>query len=68
MPYGVSESFILGLIAAAGTMISLTFTAMRQSRCTNISCFCIKCSRQILTKEEIELEKLEGGGQRRASV
>ena len=53
-----SESFILGLIASVGALISLVFSAMRKSRCSDISCCfgCFKCIREPLTKEEMTLE------------
>lgn len=55
---GFSESFILGLIASVGGLISLVFGAMRKSRCSNISCCwnCFKCVRDPLTSEELKLE------------
>ncbi len=55
---GFSESFILGLIASVGGLISMVFGAMRKSRCGNITCCfgCFKCSREVLTTEELKLE------------
>lgn len=55
---GFSESFILGLIASMGGLISLVFGAMRKSRCSNISCCggLFKCVRDPLTAEEMALE------------
>ena len=55
---GFSESFILGLIASVGGLISMIFGAMRKSRCGDISCCfgCFKCSRDVMTTEELKLE------------
>ena len=55
-----SESFILGLIASLGGLISLVFASMRKSRCGKISCFCglFECSRDVLTTDEMRLEPL----------
>ena len=55
---GLSESFILGLIASLGGLVSLIFASLRKSRCGNISCCfgCFKCQREVLTAEEIEIE------------
>jgi len=55
---GMSESFILGLIASVGGLISLIFASLRKSRCGDISCCfgCFKCQREVLTHEELKLE------------
>jgi hypothetical protein len=53
---GLSESFILSLIAALGGIISLIFASLRKSRCGLISCCCFKCQREVLTAAELELE------------
>jgi len=55
---GFSESFILGLIASIGGLVSLIFASLRKSRCGNISCCfgCFKCQREVLTTEELRLE------------
>lgn len=57
-PTGFSESFILGLIASVGGLISLIFASLRKSRCGNISCCfgCFKCQREVLTTDELKLE------------
>ena len=55
----VSESFILAAIGAIGGLITIIFASIRQSRCNEINCLCFRCSRQVLTKEELELEKAE---------
>lgn len=59
MTLAVSESFILAAIGAVGGLITIIFSSIRQSRCHEINCFCFRCSRQVLTKDEIELEKIE---------
>ena len=55
---GFSESFILGLIASVGGLISLIFGSMRKSRCSNIVCCggLFSCIRDPLTPEEMILE------------
>ena len=55
---GMSESFILGLIASVGGLITLIFAALRKSRCGDISCCfgCFKCKREVLTQHELTLE------------
>jgi len=55
---GLSESFILGLIASLGGLISLIFASMRKSRCGDINCCwgLFSCKREILTSEELKLE------------
>ena len=57
-PSGFSESFILGLIASVGGLVSLVFGAMRKSRCSNIKCCwgMFKCDREPLTHDEMKLE------------
>ena len=53
-----SESFILGLIASVGGLISMVFGAMRKSRCSNIKCCwgMFRCDREPLTHAEMKLE------------
>lgn len=55
-----SESFILGLIASVGGLVSLIFGAMRKSRCSNIKCCwgMFRCEREPMTTEEIKLEPI----------
>jgi len=55
---GFSESFILGLIASVGGLISLIFASLRKSRCENIRCCwgMFACNREVLTAEELKLE------------
>jgi len=57
-PTGFSESFILGLIASLGAFVGMVFTAFRKSRCNDINCCwgMYKCSRQVLTEEELKQE------------
>jgi len=57
---GLSESFILGLIASLGALISLIFRSMRKSRCGNISCCygLFNCKRSVLTEDELKHEPL----------
>ncbi len=61
---GMSESFILGLIASLGGLISLIFASLRKSRCGDISCCfgCFKCKREVLTTEELKLEPMSPKG------
>ena len=53
-----SESFILGLIAALGGLISLVFASLRKSRCGTINCCYgfFKCERTVLTDLELLAE------------
>jgi len=55
---GMSESFILGLVASLGGLISLIFASMRKSRCGDISCCWgfFSCKREVLTLDEIKVE------------
>lgn len=55
---GFSESFILGLIASVGGLISLVFASLRKSRCGNIRCCwgMFSCQREVLTHAELQLE------------
>ena len=55
---GLSESFILGLIASCAGFVSMLFASMRKSRCENLSfCFGLaKCKRHVLTAEELAIE------------
>lgn len=58
MENGLSESFVLGLLATIGGLVTLVFSAMRKSRCSDISCCwgLFKCLRQPLTNDEIRLD------------
>jgi len=55
----VSESFILGLIASVGGLISLIFASLRKSRCNSINCCCgfFSCNRDVMNAEELEADK-----------
>jgi len=57
---GMSESFILGLIASVGGLISLIFASLRKSRCENLRCCwgMFVCKRNVLTTEELKLEPI----------
>jgi hypothetical protein len=54
----LSESFVLGLIASVGGLISLIFSSMRKSRCGDITCCwgLFACKRTVLTPEELSKE------------
>jgi len=57
---GFSESFLLGLLAAFGGLITVVFAAIRKSRCTTINCCGINCAREVMTENEVLQEiKLE---------
>ncbi len=49
-------------ISAMGTLglaiIHVVFWNIRRSRCTNISCCCLSCSRHLMTKSEIQEDEL----------
>ena len=55
---GFSESFLLGLLAAFGGLITVVFAAIRKSRCTTINCCGLNCTREVLTQNEI-LEEIK---------
>ena len=57
MSLPVSESFILGCIGALGGLITITFSAIRKSRCSDINCLCFKCKREVMTKEELVIDQ-----------
>lgn len=57
MTLPVSESFILGCIGALGGLITITFSAIRKSRCSDINCLCFKCKREVMTKEELAIDQ-----------
>ena len=50
---GFSESFILGVIAAFGGLITVVFGAIRKSRCTTLSCCGATCTREPLSEKAI---------------
>ena len=52
----ISESFILGCIGAIGGIITITFTALRKSRCRVIKCCGCRCDREVLSTEELQME------------
>jgi len=56
-----SESFILGLIASLGGLLSLIFASMRKSRCGDISCCwgAFRCKREVMTDADLEAEEEE---------
>ena len=53
------EGLIL-LIGAIGGFVSLVFSNLRQSRCTDIQCACIKCKRDVMTKSMMQIETKTG--------
>jgi len=63
MVAGYSESFILGLVASLGGLISLVFASMRKSRCGDVSCCfgLFKCKREVLSLEELKNEPQSPG-------
>ena len=56
--HGFSESFILGMVASLGGLISLVFASLRKSRCGNIDCCCglFRCQRAVLSEAELAME------------
>ncbi len=58
---GFSESFLLGVIAAFGGLITVVFASIRKSRCTTLKCCGIYCSREPLSEEatlkEVQIEQ-----------
>ena len=53
---------LVSTIAAIATAVSVItgtcFYGCRRSRCTNIQCFCMKCERNVMTKEELLADPL----------
>ena len=47
---------IVGIIAVCGTTLSAILTTLFHSRCSSINTPCISCKREVLTKEELQLE------------
>ncbi len=56
-----SESFLLGMVAAFGALITVVFASIRKSRCTTLRCCGAECTRAPLSEEatlkEIKLEQ-----------
>ena len=67
MTLPVSESFILGCIGALGGLITITFSAIWKSRCSDINCLCFSCKREVMTKEELELDHTANEKQTRSN-
>jgi hypothetical protein len=67
MTLPVSESFILGCIGAIGGLITITFSAVRKSRCSDINCLCFRCKREVMTKEELEIDHSAGAEKKERS-
>jgi hypothetical protein len=55
---GFSESFLLGLLAGFGGLITVIFNAMRKSRCSTVNCCGSSCTRSVLSEKEI-LEEIK---------
>lgn len=55
-----SESFLLGMVAAFGGLITIVFASIRKSRCTSLSCCGMQCIRSPLSEDatlnEIKVE------------
>ena len=54
MSMPVSESFILAGVGIFAGCITALLTFVLRSRCTEISCCCFKCKRDVLQGEDIE--------------
>lgn len=54
MSMPVSESFILAAVGIFAGCVGGFLTFLLRSRCTEISCFCFKCKRNVLEGEDIE--------------
>ncbi len=54
MTMPVSESFILAAFGICAGCIGALLTFVLRSRCTEISCCCFKCKRDVLQGEDIE--------------
>lgn len=49
--------FVLAISTALGTLISLCFYNIRRSRCGDVDCCGLKCSRSIMTLEELQADQ-----------
>ena len=54
MSMPISESFILAAVGIFAGCITALLTFVLRSRCTEISCCCFKCKRDVLQGEDIE--------------
>lgn len=56
-----SESFLLGVIAAFGGLITIVFASIRKSRCTTLKCCGMFCSREPMSEaatiKEVQLSE-----------
>ena len=50
----VSESFILACVGVISGCVGGILTFLLRSRCTEISCCCFSCKRNVLEGEDIE--------------
>jgi hypothetical protein len=54
MTMPVSESFILACVGVISGCVGGVLTFFLRSRCSEISCCCFKCKRDVLQGEDIE--------------
>jgi hypothetical protein len=54
MSMPVSESFILACVGVVSGCVGGLLTFLLRSRCTEISCCCVSCKRNVLEGEDIE--------------
>jgi len=48
-----SESFLLGVIAAFGGIITIVFASVRKSRCTSLRCCGMQCTRDVMSEQAV---------------
>ena len=49
----ISESFLITIIAAIGTLIAGILACALKSRCSRIKCCCIECDRIVIPPSEL---------------
>lgn len=55
--FSACEISAIGTLALA--IIHVIFWNIRRSRCTNISCCCVSCSRQLMSPAETQQDELK---------
>ena len=53
------DPFVIGSISGSiSLLMTVLFYNIRRSRCTNVQCGCFKCTRQMMTEQELKQDKL----------
>jgi len=50
------NEYTVSLIVACTSLVIVLFKSIRKSRCTDIDCWGIKCTRVVIKEPDIELE------------